>query len=195
VSRTTIIVLAALGAAAAGFAIASNAERLRGDEKAVEPSVAAGPQKAELGWREVYGDPGEQLVFTVDSLEVTEHGWQAKVGVENDTTVAWELSPGAVPDGSFGLSLFETGDAKELEARNRAGTLPPVRAATSYEPELAKTLEPGASWEGVVSARGSLVAGSFVRVVFGTLIALGKPPEGYGETLVWITDSAYRLAE
>lgn len=194
-SRTTIIVLFALGATVAGFAIASNAERLRADDEVSTPSVGAGPQKAQLDWREVYGDPGEQLVFTVDSLEVTKDGWRAKVGLENDTSVAWELSPGAIPDGSFGLALFETGDAKELEERNRSRTLPSVRAATSYDPKLTSTLEPGASWEGVISARGALVAGSFARVVFGTLIALGKPPEGYAETLVWITDSAYELVE
>lgn len=194
-NRTTIIVLVALGATLAGFAIASNAERLRSDGEVPEPSVAAGPQKAQLDWREVYGDPGEQLVFTVDYLEVTENGWRAKVAIENDTSVAWEVSPGAIPDGSFGLALFETGEAKELDARNRARTLPSVRAATKYDPELTSTLEPDGSWEGVMSARGSLVAGSYARVVFGTLIALGKPPEGYAETLVWITDSAYELVE
>jgi hypothetical protein len=195
VSRTTVIVLIALGATLAGFAIASNADRLRSDGTFSEPSVAAGPQKAKLDWREVYGDPGEQIVFSVDQLEVTENGWRATVSVENDTSVAWELSPGAIPDGSFGLALFETGDSKELEERNRTRTLPSVRAATTFDPELASTLEPGASWKGDMSARGSLVAGSFVRVVFGTLIALGKPPEGYSDTLVWITDSAYKLAE
>lgn len=195
VSRTTIIVLVALGATLAGFAIASNAERLRSDGEVSKPSVAAGPQKAQLDWQEVYGDPGQQLTFAVDWLEVTQSGWKAKIAVENDTSVAWELSPGAVPDGSFGLALFETGDAKELEERNSARTLPSVRAATTYDPELASTLEPGGSWKGVISARGSLVAGSFVRVVFGTLIALGKPPEGYAETLVWITDSAHELVE
>ena len=42
---------------------------------------------------------------------------------------------------------------------------------------------------------GARVAGSFARVVFGTLVALGKPPDGYTETLVWITDSAYELRE
>lgn len=194
-SPKAIIVLVALGATMAGFALASNAERLRGGDDPSEPSVAAGPQKAQLGWREVFGDPGEQLVFVVDYLEVTENGWRAKVAVENHTSVSWELSPGAVPDGSFGLALFETGDAKELEERNNARTLPSVRAATRYEPELAGTLEPDDSWKGVMSARGSLVAGSFARVVFGTLIALGKPPEGYAETLVWITDSAHRLTE
>jgi len=188
-------VLVALGATLAGFAIASSAERLRSDDEPSEPSVAAGPQKAQLDWQEVYGDPGQQLKFVVDWLEVTENGWKAKVAVENDTSVAWELSPGAVPDGSFGLALFETGNDKELDERNTARTLPSVRAATAYDPELASTLEPGGSWDGEISARGPLVAGSFVRVVFGTLIALGKPPEGYQETLVWITDSAYELVE
>jgi hypothetical protein len=32
-----------------------------------------------------------------------------------------------------------------------------------------------------------------VRVVFGTLLAVGKPPHGMEEVLVWITDNAYQL--
>ena len=54
-------------------------------------------------------------------------------------------------------------------------------------------LEPGASWEGTMSAEGALVAGSWVRVVFGTLVAAGNPPEELPERIVWITDHAYRL--
>jgi hypothetical protein len=195
VSRTTIIVFVALGATLAGFAIASNADRLRGDTSATETSAAAGPQEATLNWRETFGHAGEQLVFTVDSLEVTETGWNARIGIENETTVAWELVPGAVADGTFGLALFETGDADELDRRNRSRTLPAVRAATSFDPELTKILEPRASWEGQISARGALVAGSWVRVVFGTLVAAGKPPEEFGEAVVWITDSAYELRD
>ena len=37
------------------------------------------------------------------------------------------------------------------------------------------------------------VAGSWARVVFGTLVAVGKPPEGLDEQLIWITDEAYQL--
>jgi hypothetical protein len=197
VSRTTIIVFIALGATLAGFAVASNTERLRSDDDgSSEPSVAAGPQTVELDWREVHGEPGEQLVFTVSRLEVTDAGWKAEIGVENETSAAWTLEPGAIPDGTFGLALFETGDIEELEDRNRAGTLPAVRPATAYDPELARTLEPDESWEGEISGRGALVAGSFARVVFGTLVAVGgKPPEGYAENFVWITDSAYQLKE
>jgi hypothetical protein len=44
-----------------------------------------------------------------------------------------------------------------------------------------------------MSAPGALVADSWVRVVFGTLIAVGKPPEGLEEVFVWITDNSYRL--
>jgi hypothetical protein len=173
-SRTTVIVLIVAGATLAGFAVASNLDRLDGSSTPTSPSVAAGPQEATLGWREVNGAPGEQLVFTVDSIAVTDKGWSAVVGIENDTSIAWELSPGALPDGNFGLALFETGEIDELNRRNRAGTLPPVRAATKYAPELARTLEPGGSWKGEISARGALVAGSFARVVFGTLIAVGE---------------------
>ena len=39
-----------------------------------------------------------------------------------------------------------------------------------------------------------LVVGSWVRVAFGTMIAVGKPPEGLEETFVWITDSAVHRA-
>jgi hypothetical protein len=193
VSRTSIIVLIALGATFAGFVLASNAQRLRGDEPDVSPSVAASPQSAALDWRESYGNPGEQIVFTVTSIRVTRNGWDARVGIENRSSVGWELEPGATPEGSFGLQLFETGDAKELEQRNESGTLPAVRAATRFDPELLPILEPNASWSGRMSAPGALVAGSWARVVFGTLIAVGKPPEGLGEVVVWITDKAYRL--
>jgi len=194
VSRTTLIVLIALGATFAGFVLASNAQRLTADDdEEIATSVAAGPQTADLDWRETHGSTGEQLIFTVTRLEVTETGWSARIGIENDSSVGWELAPGATPDGSFGLQLFETGDAQELEDRNRNSTLPAVRAATSYAPELPGVLEPGASWTGEISARGSLVAGSWARVVFGTLVAVGKPPEGLEEMLIWITDESYEL--
>ena len=195
VSRPTTIILVALGATLAGLLLATNAKRLQGDNAAEAPSVAAGPQKETLRWRETYGPAGEQLVFTVRTVEVTETGWRARIGVENRSDVAWELVPGATPDGTFGLALFETGTPDELEDRNRSGTLPAVRAATTYDPELTKVLEPGASWKGEISARGALVAGSWVRVVFGTLIAVGKPPPQVGDVVVWITDHTYELGE
>jgi hypothetical protein len=193
VSRTMIVALVALGATLAGLALATNASRLGGSEDVPDTSVAAGPQTADLEWRETYGSGGEQVVFTVDSLEVTPTGWRARVGIENQSSIAWELAPGATPDGTFGLQLFTTGELDELEERNNAGTLPAVRAATSYEPELPKILDPGASWEGEISANGALVAESWVRVVFGTLIAVGKPPDELDEAVIWITDEAYRL--
>lgn len=191
-SRSTIIVLLALGATFAGFVFASN-ERLRAGESDIAHTVAASPQTATLHWAETYGDPGERLVFTVDSLEVTASGWNARIGVENRTKVGWELAPGATPEGSFGLQLFETGSKDELERRNHEGTLPAARAATAYDPELPRVLEPNASWKGTISAPGPLVAGSWARVVFGTLIAVGKPPKGFGDRFVWITDHAYQL--
>ena len=192
-SRSSLIVLLALGATFAGFVLATNAQRLRGDDSPVQPSVAAGPQTAELDWTETYGEAGEDIVFTVDRLEVTADGWKARVGVDNRTSTGWELAPGATAEGSFGLQLFETGDPEELDERNRRGTLPAVRAATGYQPELPRILEPNASWVGTISADGALVAGSFARVTFGTLVAVGKPPDGMDDLVVWITDHAYEL--
>ncbi|MFO7572052.1 MAG: hypothetical protein R6W48_05550 [Gaiellaceae bacterium] len=195
-SRTAIIVLVALGAALAGFAFSSTADRLRDEDGGESPgaSVAAGPQEADLDWRETYGPAGEQVVFRVESLAVTETGWTARLGLENTTSIAYAAGdPRATLDRSFGLMLFSSGELEDLERRNAERTLPAVRAATSYEPELPAILEPGASWEGTIAAPGALVAGSWVRVVFGTLTAVGKTPEGLDEQIVWITDSAHRL--
>lgn len=193
-SRTTILVLVALGAALAGFAFSSAAERLRDEKSDPATSAAASPQSAELGWRENFGKEGEQLVFSVDRLEVLADGWRVRLSVENDTSIAYEIGdPQATLDRAFGLKLFSTGDAAELEERNSSGTLPETRGATRYEPSLPTILEPRDSWEGTISAPGALVAGSWVRVVFGTLLAVGKPPDELAEQIVWITDHAYRL--
>jgi len=193
-SRTQLVIFVALGAALAGLAISSTASRIRSDDTTSPASTAAGPQVAELDWRETYGSGSQRLVFVVESLEVADRGWSAKLALHNDTTIAYELGdPRATLDRSFGLMLFSTGDPEELEQRNAGNTLPAIRAATRYEPDLPQILEPGASWEGRISASGALAAGSWVRVVFGALVAVAKPPEGMGEFVVWITDHAYRL--
>src|ERR671915_120704 len=105
-SRTSVVVLIALGAALAGFAISSTANRIRDDNAPAPASKPAGPQLADLGWRETYGPRGQQIVFVVDSLEVTEGGWRARLGLENSTSVAYEVGdPRATLDRSFGLML------------------------------------------------------------------------------------------
>ena len=193
-SRTTVIVLVALAAAVAGFAFSSAAGRLRGSDAAADVSVAAGPQSAELGWRETYGPRGQQLVFTVEWLEVVKGGWRARIALENDTSVAYELNdPRLTLDRSFGLMLFSSGDQEELDRLNASGELPEPRPATRFAPALPAVLEPRGSWEGTISASGALVAGSWARVVFGTLVAAGNPPEELPDRIVWITDHSYRL--
>lgn len=188
------MILVALGAALAGFAFSSTADRFRNDSPSPPTSVAAGPQRAELGWRETYGPEGEQIVFSVDVLDVEEEGWSAELSVENGTSIPYELGdPRATLDRSFGLMLFSSGELDELERRNAEQNLPAVRPAATYEPGLPQILEPGASWEGTIGAPGALVAGSWVRVVFGALVAVGRTPEGLDERIVWITDGAYRL--
>jgi hypothetical protein len=194
VRRSTALVLVILGAALAGFVFSSSALRLDDDDAPAEPSVAAGPQSRDLGWRETFGQPGQQLVFEVERIEVLENGWRAWVSITNDTSVAYELGdPRATLDRSFGLMLFETDDVDELEKRNEEGTLPEIRQATGYQPSLPKILETNASWSGVISAPGSLVAGSHVRVVFGTLLAIGSTGGVLEDRVVWITDHSYRL--
>lgn len=191
-SRTAIIVLVALGAAFAGFAFSSASDRLRGGDSEVETSVAADPQTAKLEWRETYGEPGEQIVFTVESIEVTERGWRVQLGIQNETSIGYTV--GDPFDRAFGLMLLSSGTLEELDRLNAERRLPAVRQAASYEPRLPRMLEPGSSWEGAISAPGALVAGSWVRVVFGALSAVGPRPEGLDERVVWITDHAYRLS-
>jgi hypothetical protein len=189
-----MVVLVAVGAALAGFAITSAANRIGEDEAAAPTSRAAGPQRAELDWRETYGPRGQQLTFVVDTFEVVPGGWRARLAVENDTSVAYEIGdPRATLDRAFGLMLFSSGRLDELERRNASGTLPAIRSATTYQPRLPQIIEPGARWEGTIGASGALAAGSWVRVVFGALVAVAKPPEGLAEHVVWITDHAYRL--
>lgn len=194
--RSTTLVFVVLGAAIAGFAFSSTAGRLDEEPASPKPSVAAGPQSVDLRWREEYGPKGEQLVFEVERLDVTEVGWSARVAITNDSSVPYGVGdPRATLDRAFGLMLFATGRKAELERRNDRGTLPAVRPATEYVPALPAVLEPRASWRGTISARGALVAGSWVRVVFGALVAVTTKPTELGSSVVWITDHTYRLRE
>ncbi|MDQ3122297.1 MAG: hypothetical protein M3Q59_07155 [Actinomycetota bacterium] len=193
-SRTTILVLVALAAALAGFVFSTAAKRFQDEEPAAQASVAARPQSASLDWREVHGTSGEHLVFSVDSLQVTPGGWRARVALENRSSVAYELGgPRTTLNRSFGVMLFSTGRIEELNELNASNTLPAVRPAARFEPSLPAILEPDATWEGTISAPGSLAAGNWVRIVFGTLVSVGNPPEELGDKVVWITDRAYRL--
>jgi hypothetical protein len=186
-SRKTVLVLVALGAAIAGFTFSTAARRGEADTATGSRSVAAGPQTATLGWRETHGPAGEQLVFSVERLEVLPRGWRAKLSLENHSSDSYEVI--STLDRPFGLMVFSTGGYDELIEQNEGGTLPAVRPATRYEPQLPRILEPGDSWVGTISAPGALVANSWVRVVFGALVSVVEPGEG----LTWITDRAYRL--
>jgi hypothetical protein len=154
---------------------------------------AAGPQTAELGWREPYPTRGrERLVFEVESLEVTANGWSARIGVTNSTSVPFSARPSPTQS-RYGLMLFESGDLTELEDAASSGGLPLAREAERVEPRPPAVLAPGASWRARIAASGSLPAGTYVRVVFGPLVAQGDPPPEIEPTVVWITDRAYRL--
>jgi len=197
-SRTTIIVLVALGATLAGIALSTNARRLQDDQAAPRERAAASPQRETLGWRETFGPAGQKLVFSVESLEILPDGWRARVGIENETSISYEVAgPNSSLDRTFGLMLFSSGELaeleKKLEEKNESGTLPATRQAIRFQPELPTILESGESWSGTISAPGALVADSWVRVVFGPLVSVGTPPDELAEDLVWITDSAYHL--
>jgi hypothetical protein len=195
VQKSTLVVLIALGAAFAGFVITSVVRDLRVEAPPTDVSVAAGPQSAQLDWRERYGTAGKDIVFTVDRLQVLHGGWKARIGIANHTANAYDVGdPRATLDRSFGLMLFPTSSESDLDERNDKGTLPPVREVVRFQPSLPKVLESGDTWQGTIWAPGPLAARSWVRVVFGPLLVIGKPAKGTPSTVVWITDHTHRLS-
>jgi hypothetical protein len=163
-------------------------------EVAVKKVEPAPPQHATLGWTEVYGKPGASLVFRVQSLWIEQGGWAASVEVENDSKVRFAVASGSTSiDSAFGLMILPTGDHRELDRLNAAGELPAVRQAETIRPELPGVLEPGETWHGTLSARGALPGGSWARVVFGAFVAMGKPPAGLQDRVIWITDHTHLL--
>jgi hypothetical protein len=166
-----------------------------GAEEEPEPSAPvrpAEPRTAQLGWREAYPSTGPQLRFRVERLRVRKDGWSVDVAVENATSIPFALGEKPV-DLDFGLMLFADGSLEGLQEASRSGTLPSLRRATAIDPAPPAELGPGQTWRATLSAPGSLVDGSFVRVSFGTLVALGDPPPEMQPNVVWITDRAYRL--
>jgi hypothetical protein len=164
------------------------------DPRPRSPASAAKPQRAELGWREPYpGVNGERLVFEVASFEVTADGWVAEIAVENQTSVAYE-SHTSPTERLYGVRQFPSGNLADLEAENRRGRLlVGLRKATEIDPRPPVSLRPGETWRARISARGSLAAGTYVRVVFGLLWAVGDPPEDVRDPVNWVTDRSYRL--
>ena len=152
----------------------------------------AEPQQAVLNWRESYGDGAKRLRFEVETLEVREDGWSTLVAVENATDIPFELGKRPLTF-RFGLMLFADGLQATLDEANRAGALPPLREAVTIEPPPPDVLEPGARWEATLAAPGRLANGSYARVVFGTLVAVGEPPGEMQPTVIWITDRSHQL--
>jgi hypothetical protein len=160
----------------------------------IPDATPAPPQRVHLGWDEPFPADKPRLVFRVDSFAVTGDGWRASIEIANETDISWTIGDeGEAAERQFGIMLFATGTLDEVDRRNSSGSLPAIRRASEYSPPLPSTLGPGESWSGDISARGALAAGRFVRVTFGVLKAVGTPPDGVPEQVVWITDSSYKL--
>jgi len=161
------------------------------EPKPAAPARAAEPQTALLGWRESYPATGRRLRFFVDRLEIRRDGWSVDIAVTNSVGIPFRLEPAV--SSSFGVMLFGTGDLGELTEAADKGGLPPLRRARSIVPAPPRVLSPGTTWRARLSAPGSLADGSWVRVSFGPLVAVGTPPEGMQSPVVWITDMAHGL--
>jgi len=158
----------------------------------VPPARAAEQQRVALGWRESYPSTGERIRFAVEELDVRAEGWSVGIAVTNATRSSFELGVNRAQL-TFGLMLFATGDLDELEEASRTGRLPTVRLAATMKPPPPNVLAPGATWRATLAGPGSLADGSYVRVTFGPLRAVGEPPQGMQPVLVWITDRSHKL--
>jgi hypothetical protein len=168
-----------------------------GEESAPAPSPpaqAASPQTASLEWSERFTQAGNSFTFRVSSFEILDSGWEARISMTNGTSTRFELATaGSTVDRYFGVMLFRTGELSELEERGTQAELPGIRRAERFRPALPLVLEPGATWSGTIGASGALPAGLWVRIVFGVLVPVGDPPQGFPSRLLWITDHAHRL--
>ena len=189
----------ATGASLVGYVVPNNYAAHYGNPPAGVTTVTGGapsenaaakPQSTTLDWHEVQGHKGERLEFLVKRFQVLADGWRARIAMTNDSKVAFGLDESRR---SFGLMLFTSGAHRDLDARINEQALPTLRPALAYHPDLPSVLAPHESWAGTISARGALVAGSWVRVVFGTLDAIGRTPDAFPVHVVWITDHAFRL--
>jgi hypothetical protein len=182
----------ALGLAALVLVLAACAASNEPEAAPRPPAQAAEPQQLALGWRESHPDrAADRMIFEVESLEVSERGWSARVAVSNRTSIAFDVETGPAVYG-FGLMLFPTGSLEEVKKANAEGRLPAVREATRIEPSPPPVLQPGTTWRATLTAPGSLADGSWVRVVFGTFLGRGDPPEEFSR-VVWFTDRAVQL--
>ena len=164
-------------------------------EKVTVPAaVRAPPQTAHLGWEEPYPADGVALVFGASSVTVTDKGWSAVISIENRSPSGWEVGDlRSTAQRAFGVLLLPDDDLAALERRSRDGELPAIRAATSIVPPLPAVLEPGATWRGTISAPGALAGGLWLRLSYGPLTSVGKPPPGTVAQVVWFSDHAHQL--
>jgi hypothetical protein len=152
--RSTAIVFVVLGAALAGLAFSSAAGRFQRHAPAA-PSIAAGPQNAELNWRETYGRPGEQLVFEVERLQVLASGWRVSLALTNGTSVAYGWATRGPPRSGVradAVPVGRHGRARTPERQRHASG----RAWRCAEPSLPEVLEPRILAR--MSAPGALVS-------------------------------------
>ena len=190
--RRGLLIAPLLAAAALGLAGCGTT----GEPATVPARLAAPPQTAKLDWLEPYTAKAPALVFGVTAFAVTADGWSADISVENRSDVGWKIVDRRHEDElGFGVMLFPTGDQKDAERLNNSLSLPTIRAATAYRPELPVVLEPGTTWRGTISAPGALAGGLWVRIAFGPFSSVGEPPKGVQTPVNWFTDHTYQLEE
>ena len=191
--RRGLLIAPLLAAAALGLAGCGTT----GEPATVPARLAAPPQTAKLDWHEPYTAKAPALVFGATAFAVTADGWSADISVENRSDVGWKIvDPRHEDELGFGAMLFPTGDQKDAERLNNSLSLPTIRAATAYRPEL-----PGRAGAGDNMARDDLRAGRarggglWVRIAFGPFSSVGEPPKGVQTPVNWFTDHTYQLEE
>ena len=150
------------------------------DDQAPSPAVtAAAPRTVALDWSEPLTDADATVVFGVSTLRVTKTGWEADLSMANHSQTRFEIPVASdSSDREFGLMVLGNGSLEELDDLMKRGKTPPVRGARETRPATPAVLMPGATWRGTISAPGALPVGGWVRVSFGPLTPIDKPPAG-----------------
>jgi hypothetical protein len=146
-----------------------------------EPVDWAEPQTLPLGGAETCGDPGERIRLDLGRLELGRDRWQVTAAFINDSDAPVRIFRPHTDAGTyFGLMVFRTASAEEIERRVREARIHIQLIADRFRPPLPRLVEPGQGWRGTFSGPGRLPRGRDVRVVLGRFsIKHRAPPVGF----------------
>jgi hypothetical protein len=134
------------------------------------------------GWQETAKVGGKPVLsFEVAGLSIRKSSWSANVSFRNLSGKTIRV------EDFFGLALFRTSKITPTMRPDALGH------AVRFSPRRPLSLDPGASWTGVIGGKGlpqpTLSGKVYARIVFGPFFGVPGISGGY----FWVTDHARTL--